>query len=680
MLQAIYPYEGPFPGTLKFSRDEIFLDIREENEYWRLVSKTDGTLGCVPTNFVKRYEAKDEDFVQQLAKKALANLTANSSEELQGKEDLVKRLLQISKRKPDESTALCGELSGLKISAPEKPVTMTGTVGLIPGKPSPAKQSIGLPKNFESCLVDTIRLGTNCSYADCRSVYYAIVDLLSTIPELKQNFQGYNSTSYTVETELDYSRSPDWYLLKIKLGYFESRQSNDQECNWGLHEDSHEIVERLNELNTLLEKADPKLVVCYLHSVKFLPVLSLVGLYQRETRNEIRSKLLRSVGILCSLDASCIRICLGSVLPTELIRELRGSSPCEIPHLAIQLRFLSILISQSQTLPVDLYTSLDQELFTHLINLCDTSKQQSNLIDLGNHSPSNQILITDGLDPFEQNGGQYYMFSYAVALFLLACNWHFCSVYALNSSETSSPNSTDTKTPLLKALLAKPVSSRLFLEIIIQTFNRHLDPIFMVTFLPNDKNCDSANNLTQWASFARFDATWTTSSEKNLEDFIKKFEANSYLRKNTHNDLEYIQSLWTHNVGQTAELDSKPVLPVNASLNTPNDSVVKFLCDLFSYSDTGALIYQNDLDVIIGVINRRIRDEPNSEHLPHLLLLLNLICINANIANKSSLKINDTMEILAPLSQASLSPRCKTLAIAAHQQIKSVICSPDRKY
>ncbi|VDP41692.1 unnamed protein product [Schistosoma curassoni] len=127
MLQAIYPYEGPFPGTLKFSRDEIFLDIREENEYWRLVSKTDGTLGCVPTNFVKRYEAKDEDFVQQLAKKALANLTANSSEELQGKEDLVKRLLQISKRKPDESTALCGELSGLKISAPEKPVTMTGT-------------------------------------------------------------------------------------------------------------------------------------------------------------------------------------------------------------------------------------------------------------------------------------------------------------------------------------------------------------------------------------------------------------------------------------------------------------------------------------------------------------------------------------------------------------------------
>ncbi|RTG83061.1 uncharacterized protein DC041_0001606 [Schistosoma bovis] len=66
-------------------------------------------------------------------------------------------------------------------------------VGLIPGKPSPAKQSIGLPKNFESCLVDTIRLGTNCSYADCRSVYHAIVDLLSTIPELKQNFQGYNS-------------------------------------------------------------------------------------------------------------------------------------------------------------------------------------------------------------------------------------------------------------------------------------------------------------------------------------------------------------------------------------------------------------------------------------------------------------------------------------------------------
>ncbi|CAH8505264.1 unnamed protein product [Schistosoma rodhaini] len=669
MLQAIYPYEGPFPGTLKFSRDEIFLDIREENEYWRLVSKTDGTLGCVPTNFVKRCEAKDESFVQQCAKKALANLTASSSDELRGKDDLMKE-------KPNENTTPCEEFSELKISVIEKPVSMTGTVGLIP-----AKQSSSLPKNFESCLVDTIRLGTNCSYADCRSVYYAIVDLLSTIPELKQNFQGYNSTSDTVETELDYSRSPDWYLLKIKLGYFESRQSNDQECNWGLHEDRHDIIERLNELNTLLEKADPKLVVCYLHSVKFLPLLSLVGLYQRETMNKIRSKLLRSVGILCSLDSACIRVCLGSVLPTELIRELRGSSHCEIPYLALRLRFLSLLISQSQTLPVDLHKSLDQELFTHLINLCDTSKQKSSLIDLENHSPGNQILVTDGLDPFEQNDGQYYMFSYAVALFLLACNWHFCSVYMLNSSETSSPNTTDNKTPLLKALLAKPVSSRLFLEIIIQTFNRHLDPIFMVTFLPSDKNYDSANNLTQWASFARFDATWTSSSEKNLEDFIKKFEANSHLRKDTHNDLEYIQGLWTHNVGQAAELDSKPVLPVNASPNTPNNSVVKFLCDLFSYSDTGALIYQNDLDVIIEVINRRMRDEePNSEHLPHLLLLLNLICINTNIANKSSLKINDTMEILSPLSQASLSPRSKTLAMAAHQQIKSVVCSSDRKY
>ncbi|CAH8475803.1 unnamed protein product [Schistosoma turkestanicum] len=672
MLQAIYPYEGPFPGTLKFSQDEIFLDIREENQYWRLVSKTDGTLGCVPTNFVRKFETEDQNFVQQYAIKALENLTSCSSKELHGKEDLLKRLLQIAKEKPSEGKIPCEEFSELKLSSPEKEVSVTGTVGLTPEKLP--KQSTSLPKNFESCLVDTIRLGTNCSYADCRSVYCAIIDLLSTIPELKQNFMDYNSASDTVKAEPDYLRSPDWYLLKIKLRYFESRQNNDQECNWGLHEDRCDIVERLDELNTLLEKADPKLVSCYISSVKFQPLLSLIGLYQRETNNEIRSKLLRSIGIFCSLDSACIKICLQSVLPNELVRELRASSHREIPKIALRLRFLSILISQSQSLPVDLHGSLDQKLFSHLIELCDTTKQQSNSVDLENHAATDIILIANGLDPFEQINGEDYLFPYSVALFLLACNWHFHSVYKLSSSE-SSPNAPDNKTPLLKALLAKPVSSRSFLEIIIQTFNRQLDPIRVVTFLPENKDYDSANSLTQWTSFARFDVTWTDSSEKNLEDFLKKFEANSYSRKNTDNDLEYIQSLWVHNVGQTTESNSKLVLPNHASSNTPNNSVIKFLCDLFSYSDTGALIYQNDLDVIIEVINRRLQDEePNSEHLPHLFLLLNMICINGNITNKGSLKIHNTMELLSSISQSSsFNARCKLLATAAYNHLNSIL-------
>ncbi|KAK4469637.1 hypothetical protein MN116_007169 [Schistosoma mekongi] len=677
MLQAVYPYEGPFPGTLKFSRNEIFLDIREENEHWRLVSKTDGTLGCVPTNFVKKCEIKDDSLIQQCARKALASLTASSEKEVQGKDDLVKLLLEIARKKPDEDKIPCGEFSDLKMSLCEKSGPTRDTVVTLKAEntTSPLKAT-DFPRNFESRLVDTIRLGTNCSYSNCRAVFFAVVDLLSTIPEMKQSFQVYNMSSDTAKTEKDYSQSPDWYLLKIKLGYFESRQNNDQECNWSLHDNKHDILERLDELITLLERADPKLVTCYLHLTKFQPVLSLIGLYQRETINQIRSRLLRSIGICCSLDSDCISICLGSIIPIEIVRELRVSSHRDISHLALRLRFLSILVAQSKSLPVDLYASLDQDLFTHLIELCDTTKEEPSLIDLENQKPNNQILVADELDQYEQNG-EYYMLSYSVAVFLLACNWHFTSVYRLSTPES---NSVDNKSPLLKTLLDKPIASRLFLETIIQTFNRCLDPTFMVTFLPDDKHYDPVNDLTQWANFARFDCNWTDSSEKNLEDFLKNFEANSHSCRSIHNDLEYIQSLWIRDVGQSARSSSKPTLPVHANVITPPDSVVKFLCDLFSFSDTAALIYHNDLDVIIEVINRKMKDEgSNSELLPHLLLLLDLICINSNITVKGSSKIHDTDELLSSISQTSLSPRCKTLATASQNQIKSIIGSLGRK-
>ncbi|CAH8821727.1 unnamed protein product, partial [Trichobilharzia szidati] len=95
MLRAVCAYPGLFPGTLRFSQNEIFLDIREEIQNWRLVCKTDGTLGCVPSNFVEKYETGDEDIKVECAKKALVNLADKTVENVWGKEDLLERLLQI---------------------------------------------------------------------------------------------------------------------------------------------------------------------------------------------------------------------------------------------------------------------------------------------------------------------------------------------------------------------------------------------------------------------------------------------------------------------------------------------------------------------------------------------------------------------------------------------------------
>lgn len=58
LLKALYPYEGPFNGSLKFKANELFLKIRSENEYWHLVANRAGEIGCVPKNYVEAHEVR----------------------------------------------------------------------------------------------------------------------------------------------------------------------------------------------------------------------------------------------------------------------------------------------------------------------------------------------------------------------------------------------------------------------------------------------------------------------------------------------------------------------------------------------------------------------------------------------------------------------------------------------
>nr|CAH8867749.1 unnamed protein product [Trichobilharzia regenti] len=719
MLRALYAYPGPFPGTLKFSQNEIFLDIREENQDWRLVSRTDGTLGCVPSNFVVKYETEDENIKVECARNALVNLY-DKTVEIWGKEDLLRRLLQISGDKrmdtiaPDDVKS-SGDFSELKITDPKERIPQAETKS---DKYTPTERNIILPKNFEYRLLDTIRLATNCSYSDCGLVYSALMGMLScVIPGMKENLQADKKSTDVVKTEEEYSQSPDWWFLKIKFRFFESRQSNDQECNWRLHDDQYDILERLNELITLLERSDHQLVVCYLRVVEYRSVRALIGLYQRETNQEIRGKLLRCIGICCSLDSACIHICLESVLPAELVREIRCTTEEEIPQLALRLRFLSMLIARSPSLPVDLSTSLDRELFGHLMKLCDsTSSTNSTLIDLENFTDHRELSTTnnnnnsaDGdsgnnnnnmninISNSNEQSRQCEMLSYTVTVFFLACNWHFnSSVYTINSPSKNDPtDSVCVKNSLLEALLSESISSRLFLEIVIQTFNRNFDPTFMVTFLPKHKNDDRESCLIQWVNYCQstvhdscIDDTSvsTTTTAKGFEEFLQVFEANSRADPNTHNDLEYIESLWNSNLGsrhassKELMIDTKPVLSnhhVNSSTATPTNTVIKFLCDLFYSPDTSALIYHNDFEVIIEVINRQLRDlEPDSEDLPHFLLLLGIMSTSSCLTERDSAKIHDTIDALKSIIQSvSHSTSCKTLALAVCKRLNTIVQS-----
>ncbi|KAF5394145.1 hypothetical protein PHET_12160 [Paragonimus heterotremus] len=101
LMRAIYPYEPPFKGCLKFVPNEQFLKIREENEFWFLVSSSDGKLGCVPYNYVQEDKDQDEHTTVSLAKRALTSID-KCDVHVVNKDEVSKVLRRLAKE-PDEN-------------------------------------------------------------------------------------------------------------------------------------------------------------------------------------------------------------------------------------------------------------------------------------------------------------------------------------------------------------------------------------------------------------------------------------------------------------------------------------------------------------------------------------------------------------------------------------------------
>ncbi|KAF6777205.1 hypothetical protein AHF37_03208 [Paragonimus kellicotti] len=119
LLRAIYPYEPPFKGCLKFVPNEQFLKIREENEFWFLVSTSDGTLGCVPYNYVQEDEDQNELTTVSLAKRALTSIDKCGAQ-VANKDEVSKVLRRLAKE-PDENNHTL-------LSQPMSPVSQPKTL------------------------------------------------------------------------------------------------------------------------------------------------------------------------------------------------------------------------------------------------------------------------------------------------------------------------------------------------------------------------------------------------------------------------------------------------------------------------------------------------------------------------------------------------------------------------
>ncbi|KAF5403544.1 NCK-interacting protein with SH3 domain [Paragonimus heterotremus] len=486
--------------------------------------------------------------------------------------------------------------------------------------------------------------------------------LESEVPDLHPYtsvLQTLLANSTTEECRLSYTLSPDWHSLNLCLGKLLKFQQDDQERNWSLHDEQTELEQVLVVLIDVLMKADRELLRYYFKFSNYRPLQSMLQLYQSESRALIRRKLLLCIGMICSLDDACSRVVLASVLPHELIRELATvDNDADVRHIATGMRLLTLLLAQAKELPVDVKDKLNVDFLAKILWFIGSIEepQVTSLIDLDPFDASVSTKVVAQKKLF--NG----RLAHAATVLLLACNWHFCSATAARMNQST------TRLPLIEALMAQPSASKCFLELVIQAFNRDLDPIVFVDFkCPVNEN--RINRLICW-----IDAVSGKSSAHTNQDGFE-IPDNSLIAKvfegldeesNTSliddDDGLYARLLWVDSLNIRERPVPLTTLPTGAPATTPCHSVVKLLFDLFGSVETAGLVYGNDQDVVVDVITRQLCNLSfkDSQRIFNYPVLLSLIIANSDYVARGAHRGRELITGLSTLLTTELPDEVNT--------------------
>lgn len=657
MLKSLYSYDALFPGTLSFSANELFLDICKENESWHLVSTPDGILGCIPSNFVVKYRDASEDLISQCVEKALNSVRTATGLDFQKREMLLSRLKSISAYSKSNTNHPEGhsiskiqdklvEILGLKVNSGFSPQELP---------------SVGPPKNLTLRLIDCLRLGTNCGFTDACATLKSLTDILcSAIPVLEPYACAINYLNITDLSPSDYSLCTDYCLLHAKFPVFNTEGHCSKECFWRVSDTDVNVVPHLDSLLDTLRKADPKLISIYINKHNLNPLQALIKMHQIENNISARSKYLQVIGLCCTLDYSFIRFTLYTTLPFELLRDLSGAtSESDTFHLSLCLRLLSLLFSRSEDLPTQVFDMLTPTFFGQLLKICEplkdvnqTSKSLDIFFDAVFVAGKNGFSINSADTMLDVNDDKFHnLLRYSLATFFLACNWHMVTSIPLDCLDMTTSWTASVENPLLKAFITEPARSKFCLELLIQAFNRDLDPLVRVGFRPIRK-INHLHQLTEWTNLVLHKTSGNSALNLQINEVFKSTEIES---SPTELDIERLAASgpWIKNVADLSTEDLiPPKLPAKMKPNVPHQSVVKLLCDIYSHSDTANLVYWNDEQVTLKVIVRQIMDsEPASEKFQDHLTLLVLFCLNSKYVRVNSLETQSLLQWLDVLTK-----------------------------
>ncbi|XP_032593835.1 NCK-interacting protein with SH3 domain [Drosophila grimshawi] len=129
-------------------------------------------------------------------------------------------------------------------------------------------------------------------------------------------------------------------------------KNDTEQRTWMLYEDEEDIMHFLEELVEILNNADEN-ISCYEMSCdQYQMFINLVQYYQMETRWSIKHLLLKTFTAACHLDHIIVDILLTSVLPLEIVEDMKTHF-ANLDRFKQLVKMLTVIFSLGQLMPVN---------------------------------------------------------------------------------------------------------------------------------------------------------------------------------------------------------------------------------------------------------------------------------------------------------------------------------------
>uniref|UniRef100_A0A915KKG9 SPIN90/Ldb17 leucine-rich domain-containing protein n=1 Tax=Romanomermis culicivorax TaxID=13658 RepID=A0A915KKG9_ROMCU len=229
-------------------------------------------------------------------------------------------------------------------------------------------------------IIEKLRITSDLKYSSCKQIVESIVASLS----IKLPHNDLKTLLCSVQKDvLAVENCYDARQITRLLDIVSEWCADHQERNWSLLEDEMQMIEAILELNSYIDKADPRVSLFAITREDFKALNDLVNVFNLEARIKIRVVLLQTIKLCCLLSPKIPRILLTTILPTELVQNVntalvKDQIDSDIIHLAIDI--LVFLFCCGECIPFSLYDVFNIELMKNIIELIEKVRPDHQLV------------------------------------------------------------------------------------------------------------------------------------------------------------------------------------------------------------------------------------------------------------------------------------------------------------